>query len=89
MHFAVRPRRRLFSVLSAAALGMSSFSAAAVPVATNVVMHPTVSDYQFITATTPTEATARPSPDVLHAAGDPVGLQPWAALRHRASTGRA
>jgi excinuclease UvrABC helicase subunit UvrB len=56
MHFAVRPRRRLFSVLSAAALGMSSFSAAAVTVATNVVMHPMVSDYQFISAATPTEA---------------------------------
>ena len=56
MHFAVRPRGRLFGVLSAAVLGMSSFSAAAVPVATNVVMHPMVSDYQFISATTPTEA---------------------------------
>jgi subtilase family serine protease len=55
MHFAVRPRRRLFSVLSAAALGMSSFSAAAVPVAV-VAMHPMVSDYKFISAATPTEA---------------------------------
>ena len=59
------------------------------------VPHPTVTDFQFIKATTPTEARLRGRrADVLHAAGDPVGVQRRPAVRgglerHGASRSRS
>ncbi len=56
MHFGVRLRGRLLALLGSAALALSSASGAATPVLAGVVFHPTVTDYQFISATTPTQA---------------------------------
>ena len=56
MHLGVRLRGRAISLVSGAALALSTVSGAAAPVAASVAFHPTVSDFQFISAATPTEA---------------------------------
>jgi subtilase family serine protease len=56
MHLGVRLRGRVISLVSGTALALSSVSGATAPAVMGAVFHPTVSDYRFISAATPTEA---------------------------------
>ncbi len=58
MHLSLRPRGRLFAVMSTAALVFSSGAGAAAPLAAGVALHPAISEYAFISSgtTPPTEA---------------------------------